>query len=56
VTYDHVAVARDNRRRLELAERAGRSKPAMSLDVYTHVMPVAEVAEERFRAVLARHG
>ncbi len=29
----------------ELAERAGHSKPSMSLDVYTHVMPVAEVNE-----------
>jgi integrase len=37
---------------LELAERAGHSKPSMSLDVYTHVMPVAEVAEERITAVL----
>ncbi|MBA3375249.1 MAG: tyrosine-type recombinase/integrase [Actinobacteria bacterium] len=36
----------------ELAERAGHSRPSMSLDVYTHVMPVAEVAEERFRAAL----
>jgi integrase len=36
----------------ELAERAGHSRPSMSLDVYTHVMPVAEVAEERFTAVL----
>jgi integrase len=36
----------------ELAERAGHSKPSMSLDVYTHVMPVAEVSEERFQAVL----
>ena len=36
----------------ELAERAGHSKPSMSLDVYTHVMPVAEVAEERFLSLL----
>ena len=36
----------------ELAERAGHSKPSMSLDIYTHVMPVAEVPEERFAAVL----
>jgi integrase len=36
----------------ELAERAGHSRPSMSLDVYTHVMPVAEVAEEHFTAVL----
>ena len=37
----------------ELAERAGHSKPSMSLDVYTHVMPVAEVSTERLTAVLA---
>ena len=36
----------------ELAERAGHSKPSMSLDVYTHVMPVAEVAEGRCLALL----
>ncbi len=36
----------------ELAERAGHSKPSMSLDVYTHVMPVAEVVNERFLALL----
>jgi integrase len=36
----------------ELAERAGHSRPSMSLDVYTHVMSVAEVPEERFSAVL----
>ena len=32
----------------ELAERAGHSKPSMSLDVYSHVMPAAEVSRERF--------
>ena len=37
----------------ELAERAGHSKPSMSLDVYTHVMPVAEVESERLTEVLA---
>jgi integrase len=36
----------------ELAERAGHSKPSMSLDVYTHVMPVAELGEEKLRAAL----
>jgi integrase len=36
----------------ELAERAGHSKPSMSLDVYTHVMPVAEVDTKRLTAVL----
>ena len=37
----------------ELAERAGHSKPSMSLDVYTHVMPVAEVVNERFLSLLS---
>ena len=36
----------------ELAERAGHSKPSMSLDVYTHVMPVAEVAKEHFAGLV----
>jgi len=36
----------------ELAERAGHSRPSMSLDIYTHVMPVAEVPIESLRAVL----
>jgi len=27
----------------ELAERAGHSKPSMSLDVYSHVMPADDV-------------
>ena len=27
----------------ELAERAGHSRPSMSLDVYSHVMPADEV-------------
>ncbi len=47
----------------ELAERAGHSKPSMSLDTYTHVMPVAEVPNEQFLALidpssvtLVRHG
>jgi integrase len=31
----------------ELAERAGHSRPSMSLDVYSHVMPLDEVAEEK---------
>jgi hypothetical protein len=38
----------------ELAERAGHSKPSMSLDIYTHVMPVDEVASERFLDLLTR--
>jgi integrase len=37
----------------ELAERAGHSKPSMSPDVYTHVMPVAEVAAEQFQPLLS---
>ena len=36
----------------ELAERAGHSKPSMSLDIYTHVMPVDEVGADRFRSLL----
>jgi integrase len=37
----------------DLAERAGHSRPSMSLDVYTHVMPADEVADERFLALIA---
>jgi integrase len=40
----------------ELAERAGHSKPSMSLDVYTHVMPVDEVPTERFLSLLTAEG
>jgi integrase len=36
----------------ELAERAGHARPSMSLDVYSHVMPADEIAEERFQALL----
>jgi len=39
-----------------LEARAGHSKPSMSLDVYTHVMPVAEVADERFLSLLMDEG
>ena len=35
----------------DLSSRA--ANPSMSLDVYTHVMPVAEVERERLAAVLA---
>jgi integrase len=38
----------------DLAERAGHSKPSMSLDVYTHVMPADEAAVERVLAVIGR--
>jgi integrase len=37
----------------ELAERLGHSKASMSLDVYTHVMPVAEVDETSLIGALA---
>ena len=38
----------------ELAERAGHSKPSMSLDVYSHVMPAER---DRVRAVpVPAHG
>jgi integrase len=36
----------------ELAERAGHSRPSMTLDVYSHVMPPDEVAIDRFRALI----
>ena len=31
---------------------AGHSRPSMSLDVYSHVMPADEIADERFQAVI----
>lgn len=36
----------------ELAERAGHSKPSMSLDIYSHVMSADEVAGERLLTFL----
>jgi len=36
----------------ELAERAGHSRPSMSLDVYSHVMPADEVPIGRIRAAI----
>lgn len=36
----------------ELAERAGHSKPSMSLDVYSHVMPPDEVAAETLQTLI----
>jgi integrase len=36
----------------ELAERAGHARASMSLDVYSHVMPLDEVPVERFAQVL----
>jgi integrase len=40
----------------ELAERAGHTRPSMSLDVYSHVMPADEVAAERVVPLLADEG
>ena len=31
-----------------IGDRVGQRQIAVTLDVYTHVMPVADVAEERF--------
>jgi integrase len=36
----------------ELAERAGHSRPSMSLDVYSHVMPLEEVTAEQLQALI----
>ena len=36
----------------ELAERAGHARPSMSLDVYSHVMPIDEVSPDRFLALI----
>jgi hypothetical protein len=36
-----------------VASRAGHSRPSMSLDVYTHVMPEDQVADDRFLALIA---
>ena len=36
----------------ELAERAGHSRPSMSLDVYSHVMPPDEMPAEKFLSLL----
>jgi len=40
----------------ELAERAGHARPSMCLDVYSHLMPADDVAQERVQALLVRHG
>jgi integrase len=37
----------------ELAERAGHSRPSMSLDVYSHVMPANEVKPAKVLSLLA---
>jgi integrase len=36
----------------ELAERAGHSRPSMSLDVYSHVMPADEIPADSFQTLL----
>jgi integrase len=36
----------------ELAERAGHSRPSMSLDVYSHVMPATEMPADRLQTLL----
>lgn len=36
----------------EIAARAGHSRASMTLDVYSHVMPLDEVPEDAFRALL----
>jgi integrase len=38
----------------ELAERAGHARPSMSLDVYSHVMPAGEVADQRLITLISR--
>ena len=37
----------------ELAERAGHSKPSMSLDVYSHVMPADDVPSRQLEALIS---
>jgi hypothetical protein len=38
----------------ELADRAGHSKPSISLDVYSHVIVPDEVDPEALKAILLR--
>lgn len=38
----------------ELAERARHSRPSMSLDVYSHVMPAEEVEPRQFQILIGR--
>ena len=40
----------------ELAERAGHARPSMSLDVYSHVMPLDEVPADSLEALLDERG
>jgi hypothetical protein len=37
-----------------LAERAGHSRASMSLDVYSHVMPLGEIPDEHLLSLLRR--
>ena len=39
----------------ELAKRLGHSKPSMSLDVYSHVMPLDEAGTDAVEALLVMH-
>jgi integrase len=39
----------------ELAERAGHAGASMSLDVYSHVMPLAEIPEVRLETLIRLH-
>lgn len=36
----------------EISDRAGHAKPSLTLDVYTHVMPLEEIPVDRYRALL----
>jgi integrase len=38
----------------ELSQRVGHARASMTLDVYSHVMPLDEVSQEQFEAVLVR--
>jgi integrase len=40
----------------ELAERAGHSRPSMSLDTYSHVMPADEIGTDKFLPLLTNEG
>ena len=40
----------------EVQERVGHSRASITLDVYSHVMPVSEVPEDELRALIRRDG
>jgi hypothetical protein len=42
--------------RASLAERSGHARPSMSLDVYSHVMPLDEVPADSLEALLDERG